>query len=125
MLIKYLLVASAACLLGACASQNGEDLYAASPLPAPSCDPGPVTYALTVAPLLQQQCTRCHNSTQLASGLNLSLYAQVKAVATNGSLLGTVNHDPGFPAMPQGGAKLSDCDIGHLRQWVAAGAPNN
>ena len=125
MVIRYLLVASVAGLLGSCAAQNGEDLYAASPLPAPSCAPGPATYALTVTPLLQQYCTNCHNSTNAASGLNLSSYAQVKAVATNGRLLGTVNHDPGFSPMPKGGAKLSDCDLGHLRQWVADGALNN
>lgn len=124
MLIKLLTLASAGLLLSACASQNGEDLLASGGLPAPTCDTSHVTYAGTVAPLLLQ-CSSCHGSSLPAAGFSVGSYAQVQAKAANGQLLGTLNHDPGFPAMPQGGAKLSDCDLAKLRQWVAAGAPNN
>jgi hypothetical protein len=55
----------------------------------------------------------------------VSSYAQLQAKAANGQLLGTLNHDPGYSPMPKGGAKLSDCDLAKLRQWVAAGTPNN
>ncbi len=125
MVVKHLILLSAALLLGACTSQNGEDLLQAGGLPAPSCDTTQVTYAGTIAPLLQQHCSSCHGGSQPASGFNVSSLAQVQRVAASGQLLGTVNHDPGYPAMPQGGAKLSDCDLTHLRRWVAAGAPNN
>lgn len=125
MLVKLLALVGAGLLLAGCASQNGEDLLGTGPLPVPACDTSPVTYALTIAPLLQQNCSSCHNSGLASGGLNVGSYAQVKNVAANGQLLGTVGHEPGFPAMPQGGAKLSDCAIGQLRQWVAAGSPNN
>lgn len=123
--IKLLTLASVALLLGACASQNGEDLLASGGLPVPACDTAHVTYAGTVAPLLQQQCSGCHGGSQPAAGFAVGSYAQVRAKAANGQLLGTLNHDPGYPPMPQGGAKLSDCDLAKLRQWVAAGALNN
>jgi mono/diheme cytochrome c family protein len=126
MLAKLLVVASAAFLLGACTSQNGEDLLAApGPLPTPSCDISHVTYTLTVAPILQQNCGRCHGGTAGAGGVDITAYAKVKAIAADGRLLGTVNHDPGFSPMPKGGAKLSDCDISKLRKWVDDGALNN
>jgi mono/diheme cytochrome c family protein len=125
MLIKLVFLAGASLLLSACTSQNGEDLLASGGVPAPACDTAHVTYAGTIAPLLQQQCSSCHGGSLPEAGFAVSSYAQVRAKAANGQLLGTVNHDPGFPAMPQGGAKLSDCDLTKLRQWVAAGAPNN
>ena len=125
MLAKYLLLVGSVFLLEACVSENGEDLSAAGALPAPSCDTAHVTYALTVAPLLQQNCSRCHNGTFASGGVELSTYAHVRAIAADGRLLGVVSHAPGFPAMPQGAPKLSDCALGQLRQWVADGAPNN
>lgn len=124
MVIKLLTLASAALLLGACASQNGEDLLASGGVPTPACDTSRVTYAGTVAPILQQ-CSGCHGGSQPAAGFAVSSYAQVSAKAATGQLLGTLNHAPGFSPMPKGGAKLSDCDLAKLRAWVAAGAPNN
>jgi mono/diheme cytochrome c family protein len=124
MVTKLLTLASAVLLLGACASQNGEDMLDSGGLPGPACDTSHVTYAGTVAPLLQQ-CSGCHGGSLPAAGFAVSSYAQVRAKATNGQLLGTLNHDPGYSPMPKGGAKLSDCDLNKLRQWVADGVPNN
>lgn len=123
-----LLLAGAVLLLGSCTSQNGEDLLASGvtvPAPGPSCDTTRVTYAATVAPLLLQNCGNCHANGAAFGGVNLSTYAQVRAVATSGRLLGSVNHAPGYSPMPRGGAQLSVCDRAKLRLWVAAGAPNN
>ncbi len=39
--------------------------------------------------------------------------------------MGSVDHLPGYPAMPKGGTKLSDCKLTQIRKWIAAGAPNN
>ncbi len=125
MLAKLLLVIGAVLALSACVSQNGEDLAGDSPLPVPSCDTSHVTYALTVAPLLQQNCSRCHSSAFASGGVDLGTYAKVRTLATDGRLLGVVNHAPGFDPMPQGAPKLSDCDLNQLQQWVADGALNN
>jgi mono/diheme cytochrome c family protein len=124
---NLLLLAGAVLLLGSCTSQNGEDLLASGPLPAPvpSCDTTRVTYAATVVPLLLQNCGNCHANGAAFGGVNLGTYAQVRAVATSGRLLGSVNHAPGYSPMPRGAAQLSVCDRAKLRLWVAAGAPNN
>lgn len=125
MLTKLALAAGTALLAGACTSQNGEDLLATGPAPVPACDTTHVTYAGTVGPLLLQRCTSCHGGSQPAARISLTTYAQVRSVAVSGSLLGTIDHAPGYSAMPKGGAQLSDCDRAKLHQWVAAGSPNN
>ena len=128
MLTKLLVLAGAALLLGGCASQNGEDLLASGPQPAPgvpSCDTTRVTYAATVAPLLLQNCGGCHSNGAALGGVALGSYAQVKTVVDRGRLLGVVDHAPGFSPMPKGGTQLSVCDRAKLRLWVRAGALNN
>jgi mono/diheme cytochrome c family protein len=128
MLTKLLVLAGAALLLGGCASQNGEDLLASGPQPAPgvpSCDTTRVTYAATVAPLLLQNCGSCHANGVALGGVALGSYAQVKTVVDRGRLLGVVDHAPGFSPMPKGGTQLSVCDRAKLRRWVRAGALNN
>ncbi len=121
---KLLLLLGAGIILTACASENGEDQTPDSP-PAPTCNTTDVTYAMTVAPLLQKNCTGCHNNNAPAAGINLTTYASVKASATRGSLVGSVNHDAGYSPMPKGRAKLADCDIAQLRKWVTDGALDN
>jgi hypothetical protein len=49
----------------------------------------------------------------------------VQRVAANGRLVGVISHAAGYPAMPQGGPKLSDCEIARIRTWVRQGTPNN
>jgi mono/diheme cytochrome c family protein len=122
---KLLLLAGAALLLGGCASQHGEDLLGSGPAPAPSCDTTRVTYAATVAPLLLQNCGNCHANGVALGGVALGAYAQARASATSGRLLGAVDHAPGYSPMPRGAAQLSACDRAKLRKWVVAGAPNN
>lgn len=34
-------------------------------------------------------------------------------------------NDPGYSAMPKYGAKLNDCDIKKMEQWIASGTPEN
>ncbi|MDF7813266.1 hypothetical protein [Hymenobacter sp. YC55] len=121
---KLMLLLGAGILLTACASENGED-QTPDEIPAPTCNTADVTYALTVAPLLQKNCTSCHNANFASGGVNLSTYATVRTVALNGRLVGSVNHEPGYSPMPKGGAKLAECDITQLRKWVTDGAANN
>ena len=89
-----------------------------------SCDTNSFTYSGTIAPMMQQYCTGCHNSAS-APGGSLTDHASVKNAAVSGKLAGTISHTAGFSPMPQGGAKLPDCKITQVRKWVAAGAPNN
>jgi hypothetical protein len=89
-----------------------------------SCDTTAFTYSGTIAPLMQSQCTGCHNSPS-ASGGSLTDYNSVKTAAVSGKLVAVITHQTGYSAMPQGGAKLLDCQITQIKKWIAAGTPNN
>ncbi|SNC75346.1 Cytochrome C oxidase, cbb3-type, subunit III [Hymenobacter gelipurpurascens] len=110
--------------LSACTYDSAEELLSQAP-PAPACDSLAVTFAASVAPLLQQRCVSCHNTALRNGDVSLETYAQVQRVATDGRLVGVITHAQGYPPMPQNGPKLSDCEIARIRQWVRSGMPNN
>ena len=39
--------------------------------------------------------------------------------------MGAINHLNGYAAMPQGGGKLTDCEISKLQKWIDNGKLNN
>lgn len=90
-----------------------------------NCDVTKFTYSGTIQPLLNTNCVGCHKPGSLGGGIDLSTYNVVKTQVTNGKLLGSVTHASGFIAMPQGGNKLSDCQITQITNWINAGSPNN
>jgi len=89
------------------------------------CDTTTFTYSGALVPIINTHCKGCHNPNFLSANLDLTNYSNVKTIALNGKLMGSVDHLPGFPAMPRGGAKLSDCKITQVRKWITSGAPNN
>ena len=86
-----------------------------------SCDTNVFTFRLAVSPIINDHCVGCHSSGRIL----LTNYAQIKAQADNGFLLGTISHSTGFRAMPEGQPKLSDCKITKVRKWIEAGALDN
>jgi hypothetical protein len=112
-----------AVFLSGCYYDKEEILY-----PAGSCNATGSTYSGTVSPIMSAKCNSCHsNSAAPSSGNNIVLdnYNSVKIHVTNGKLLGSINHAPGFSPMPKGSAKLTSCEIGKISNWVGSGAPNN
>ncbi|OFX58156.1 MAG: hypothetical protein A2066_02650 [Bacteroidetes bacterium GWB2_41_8] len=108
-----------------CYYDNEEKLYSEI---STSCDLTNVTFAATVKPILQASCYACHsnaNATSSGDGIKLENYTDVQNLAKNGKLMGTVNHSKGYPAMPKGGGKLSDCEINQLQKWIDNGTLNN
>ena len=92
------------------------------------CDPAGSTYSATVAPIMTANCNSCHSTAIAVSsggGIILDNYTSIKVYATNGKLLGSINHATGFSAMPKGGGSLSSCDISKVTNWVNSGALNN
>ena len=89
------------------------------------CDTAVITYSGATGPIITTFCKGCHNPASLGGNIDLSTYANVKAVAANGKLMGSVTHATGFVAMPQGATKLSDCRIQQIQKWIAAGMLNN
>jgi len=89
------------------------------------CDTTVFTYRDVVAEIMQNNCVSCHSTSFMSGGVDLSVYSGVKTVADNGKLMGTITHAAGFPAMPQGGDKLDDCEILLIEKWIETGASNN
>lgn len=91
-----------------------------------NCDTAGVTYSGTVVSLLQASgCLSCHSGGAPSGNISLASYTGVKAVAVNGKLYGAINHSPGFSPMPQGGNKMSACNISKIKAWIDAGSINN
>jgi len=90
-----------------------------------SCDTTSFTFAARVNPILQNNCTGCHNAANAQGGVNLAGWSAVKVYADKGNLYGSIAHLPGYKAMPQGSPKMSDCNIRVIQKWIQAGALNN
>ncbi|MCR5888719.1 hypothetical protein LRS06_13265 [Hymenobacter sp. J193] len=107
-------------LLPGCAYENAEEL-----LPQPACDVSAVTYSQVIQPLLQQRCYPCHSTGRAQGNTVLDNLAAVQQHAGRGALLGVLTPGSGYPAMPQGGPALDECEVATIRAWVAAGSPDN
>ncbi|MEI8225714.1 MAG: c-type cytochrome domain-containing protein [Bacteroidota bacterium] len=88
------------------------------------CDTiNPVTFSGNIWPVMQTSCTGCHSGTSLGGGIALANYSNVKAAATNGSLMNSLR-GTGVLKMPMGGS-FSACRIRQFEIWVNNGSLNN
>lgn len=100
--------------------QGAQDLSCAS-----MCDSSIFTYSGAIQLIIQNKCQGCHNGASAQGGIDLSNYTLLKTRAADGKLWGSINHQPGFSAMPKNGTKLSDCEIKQFQKWLASGSLNN
>jgi len=107
--------------LHSCYFDNEETLYPGDG----SCDTSNVTYSSTVAVIMGEKCNSCHGGTFPEAGQKTDNYNDLKSLADNGKLWGTINHESGYPAMPKGKPKLRDCELRKIRIWLDNGAPND
>ena len=113
---------STICFLNSCYYDNHKELRPESALPnsTSGCDTAnAISYSSQIAPILSSACLGCHNSAGSAHSLSAHSAVQVDALS------GALYTDVSTGAMPQGGSKLSDCDIAKIKKWVDAGALNN
>ena len=102
-----------------CYYDNIEEVYGTT-----TCNTTNVTYSNTIAGILNRNaCLSCHTGSAPSGGFRLETYGDVKAKITDGKLWGSINHLPGFTAMPQGLPKMSQCDINKLKAWIDSGTP--
>jgi hypothetical protein len=88
--------------------------------------PAPVSFAQDVFPVINKYCKGCHSGTHPWGDRYLRNYSDIKPIATpNGLLLSVINHEDGFPQMPNTLGKLDSCIIATITQWVNDGASNN
>lgn len=130
MMRKILIALIGSMLLYAC-SKSSEDTVVPDPNPpgsgGGSCDTVNMKYATNVVPVLRANCYSCHGSgtNSGSNGIVLEGHSNILPYANNGTLIGVITHASGFPQMPQGGPKLSDCNINIIRSWINNGAQNN
>jgi cytochrome c553 len=90
-----------------------------------TCDTVNMKYTANILPIISGNCYSCHGNGNVNGGVSLDSYAKLKTQADNGNLIGVTTHAAGYPAMPEGGAKLSDCDINKIKSWINNGTQNN
>jgi hypothetical protein len=83
------------------------------------------TFALTVAPIIENSCKGCHSGTSPDGDLLLTNYSEIAAAALDGSLMNSLLALNGATLMPYNSAGLSECQITQIQKWVDAGAPND
>ena len=90
------------------------------------CDTSLVsTFALIVAPIIENSCQGCHSGTSPDADLMLTNYTEISASALNGSLMNSLLALNEAVLMPYNSSGLSECQITQIQKWVDAGAPNN
>ena len=123
--IRILFFLSVCLLTAGCYYDTQQVLYgAASSAP---CDTTHITYLAKIVPIINANCSSCHSSTTspFGGGIVLDNYASFQQQASNGKLMGDINHSPGFNAMPLSGGVIDPCDIAKIQHWVDMGAQNN
>ena len=90
-----------------------------------TCNTDNVSFSQDVLPIIQANCYQCHDAATSTAGVNLEGYDRIRAVAITGTLVGVIDHQPGFSQMPKNRAKLPICDIEVIKQWIEDGTPQN
>lgn len=129
-IVKFSALLLFCAFLYSCSKDNETELSGTNNNPGTNnpatCDTVGMKFSANVVPILQAACYNCHSNANLSvSGVSLEGYSNVKARVDDGKLLGTITHASGFTPMPQGGPKLSDCNINKIRSWIIRGAQND
>ncbi|MGB0863944.1 MAG: c-type cytochrome domain-containing protein [Saprospiraceae bacterium] len=84
-----------------------------------------LSFATEVMPIIQTNCAGggCHDVTA-AGGYDYTSYSGVKSSVDNSRMMGTINHQSGFSAMPPS-YQISSCDNKTIETWISEGALNN
>jgi len=128
-LVFPLMAIAIACstIIVSCSKDNEQEMTGPdnNPPGGNDCDTANMKYQANVLPIITANCYSCHGNGNVSGGVSLGNYASLKTQVDNGNLIGVITHAAGYPAMPQGGAKLSDCNINKIRSWINHGALNN
>lgn len=94
-----------------------------------TCNTSAFAYAADIKPIMDARCSTCHKASYTGEngGLYLDSWADLNDYVINNpeNFMGSIKHVAGYEPMPEGGSKLSDCEIKKLQNWIDAGAPNN
>ena len=118
--ILWSLLVMTSLLISACYYDVEEELY-----PSGTCDTANMSFSQAVMPIFNQNCNICHSASAAQGNVILDTYDAVLPYVNNGKLLGSIRHQGGFSAMPQGQPQLSTCTIDKIAAWITDGAMNN
>lgn len=107
--------------MNGCYYDNEEELYPS----AGPCVTQNMSFKTDILPIIKNNCTGCHNSIALQGGIAMENYEQITPYIENGSFLGSIKHESGFSPMPKNTAKMSNCQISKIQQWILDGAQDN
>jgi mono/diheme cytochrome c family protein len=88
------------------------------------CDTLNYTFAANIWPILNTNCTGCHNNNNPGGNIYIRNYADVQAMVIDGSLMGSLLGD-GYALMPKNSSGLQSCKITQIQKWINDGALNN
>jgi len=89
------------------------------------CDTSNVTFSGEVTTIFKNNCYVCHSGNSPLGGIKLDEYGPALIQVNNGRLLGSIKFEKGYVSMPEGAAKLTDCQIAKIEAWINDGAKNN
>lgn len=78
-----------------------------------------VSFNQDILPLINQECTGCHDN---QNGYSLTNHSNISA--NSKAIIGAMRGN-GYQLMPQGGPALPDSIINLMECWVNQGKPNN
>lgn len=109
-------------VITSCYYDVAEELY-----PPTTCVTDNMSLQNNIVPIFERNCYVCHSTTNGPNNGNVILesYTELIKYVNNGQLVGAINHESGFSFMPKNAAKMGECDISKIEQWVLDGAPNN
>lgn len=95
------------------------------PIVEPGECPDTISFATTVEPLIQANCSTsgCHDAATASQGYNLEGYTNISANAS--AISNVINHNGGVTPMPFGQPKLNDTLIKQFDCWVSQGTLDN
>lgn len=105
-----------------CYWENEETLYPDSA----HCDTTDVSFSQDIVYILTNYCYSCHsniNAPDMAFGIAFEDYEDV--AASSSLIIGSINHQEGYPQMPKNKDKLDVCLINTFEAWVNQGSLNN
>jgi hypothetical protein len=82
-----------------------------------------ISFAIDILPIMESNCTGCHNANNASGGYDLTNHAGV--TQNTGKLYGSIVHDGSASSMPKGGDKIADALIQKVYCWINQGAKNN
>lgn len=82
-----------------------------------------ISFANDILPIMENNCTSCHDANNPSGGYDLSNYAGV--TQNTGKVLGSIRQDGSASSMPQGSDKIADSLIQKVNCWINQGAKNN